>query len=234
MSDLYLNVAMSPSATWDGVNKKHRYYVLNFFVSLPSRTVATCRPRRLAAHRCVRWRGDEERYQGQAHISDRADPAAKAERRSNKVSSSVKIDSLSAAEISWQSLLLADPPRGRSGLGLFGSKAPALRPSTMPRNSIFFKGPLATLYLQCKEDLEDMIGAASPLRGFDTALIPLAMPPLAPEAAARANDPNQVFWRLPGYADERKFLATQPDCVWAVFRLKSKRKAASLVTAKIA
>ncbi|KAJ0128921.1 Uncharacterized protein HZ326_27985 [Fusarium oxysporum f. sp. albedinis] len=79
-----------------------------------------------------------------------------------------------------------------------------------------------------------MIGAASPLRGFDTALIPLAMSPLAPKAAARANDPNQVFRRLPGYSDERNFLATQRDYVWAVFTLKSKRKTASLVTAKIA
>ncbi|EXL89842.1 hypothetical protein FOIG_16874 [Fusarium odoratissimum NRRL 54006] len=39
---------MSQSATWDGVNKKHRHYVLNFLVSLASRTVATRRPRRLA------------------------------------------------------------------------------------------------------------------------------------------------------------------------------------------
>ncbi|KAJ0130179.1 Dicer-like protein 1 [Fusarium oxysporum f. sp. albedinis] len=54
MSDLYLKVAMSQSATWDGVNKKHRHYVLNFLVSLASRTVATRRPRRLASHRCVR------------------------------------------------------------------------------------------------------------------------------------------------------------------------------------
>ncbi|KAI3571325.1 hypothetical protein IWW34DRAFT_795982 [Fusarium oxysporum f. sp. albedinis] len=53
-TNIYLKVAMSQSATWDGVNKKHRHYVLNFLVSLASRTVATRRPRRLAGHRCVR------------------------------------------------------------------------------------------------------------------------------------------------------------------------------------